>query len=263
MIGPTDTRYNEHPDDLKPTKEDINQLINDFNETIPGNLLNKKMILDIPIGIRPLVTLKENTYKASRKYQIFDHSKENNITNFLSVTGGKWTTSRQLGEDVIQYIYKLFPILEKKSKKVDTSQLPLYGSPGYSNPYSIYENFALKEFRIPEISLEQHKYLISFYGTEHIEILKLIKENPNLAEPISKAFPKWDLYAQVLFAIEYEGARTLEDIIKRRIGYGTYGKPNHETLEKVAKFASKYLKWSPKHCKEQVNSIINSYTNLI
>ncbi len=262
LIGPTDTPFQDHPDNLKPTKEDVEQLINDFNETIPGNLLNKKMILDVPIGIRPLISLKENTYKASRKYEIFDHRKENNISNFLSVAGGKWTTSRKLGEDVIQYVYMLFPELKNQSKKTDTSQLPLYGSPGYSNPYSVYENFALKEFRIQEISHEQHKYLISFYGTEHIEILKLIKENPKLAEPISNSFPKWDLYAQVLFAIEYEGARTLEDIVKRRIGYGTYGKPDKETLQKIAKFASKYLNWNQTRIKEEVNSTLNSYTDL-
>lgn len=264
LIGPTDTPFTDHPDKLKPTREDIEQLINDFNQTIPGNLLSKEMILDVPIGIRPLVTSSnKNTYKASRKYEIFDHSIEHKIEGFFSVVGGKWTTSRQLGEDVLKKIYKKYPELENKAKKVDTSQLPLYGSPGYSNPYSVYENFALKEFKIQEINPEQHKYLISMYGTEHIEILKIIKESPKLAEPIVDNQTQSDLYAQIVFAIEYEGARTLEDIVKRRIGYGNYGKPKKEILEKIAKFSSKYLKWNQTKIKEEVNKTYNSYTDLI
>ncbi|MFN3603259.1 MAG: glycerol-3-phosphate dehydrogenase/oxidase [Leptonema sp. (in: bacteria)] len=263
LIGPTDTPFTDHPDHLRPTQEDIEELIKDFNDTVPGNLLSKDMILDVPIGIRPLISSNQNTYKTSRKYQIFDHSKENQIEGLISVTGGKWTTSRKLGEEVIKYIYRKFPNLEDKSRKIDTSVLPLYSSPGYSNSSSIYENFALKEFRIQEISQEQHKYLISLYGTEHIEILKIIKENPKLAEPISNDFSKGDIYAQILFSIEYEGARTLEDIVKRRIEYGNYGKPKEEVLNKIAKFASKYLNWNSSRIKEEVKKTLNSYTDLI
>jgi glycerol-3-phosphate dehydrogenase len=259
LIGPTDTPYNDEPDNLKPTEQDIEQLINDVNETIPNNPLSYDKIIDIPIGIRPLIfTGKGNTYKASRKYEIFHHISEG-IENLISVAGGKWTTSRQLGEDVIKEIYKEYPELQKEGKKIDTSQLPLYGSPGYSNPYSIYENFALKEFRIEEISIDQHKYLISLYGTEHIEILKLIKESPSLAEPISSSMQDKDLMAQVLFAIQFEGARTLDDIVRRRIGYGTYGIPKKNDLEKIAHFASKYLKWTPQKIKQEVENTLNNY----
>ncbi len=260
LIGPTDTPYNDEPDNLKPTESDVEQLLKDVNDTIPGNILKKDMILDIPIGIRPLIVTgsTKNSYKASRKHEIFNHKLEN-IYGLISVAGGKWTTSRQLGEDVIKEVYKEYQEFEKQGKKVDTSQLPLYGSPGYSNPYSIYENFALKEFQIEEINKDQHKYLISLYGTEHIEILKIIKENPQLAEPISENHPDKDIYAQIVFSIQFEGARTLDDVIKRRIGLGTYGIPKKKDLEKVAKFMAKYLKWNTTQIQKEVEKVIQSY----
>ncbi len=258
LIGPTDTPFPDEPDNLKPTMDDVNQLLNDFNDTIPGNILKEDMIVDIPIGIRPLIfTGKGNTYKASRKYEIFHHTSEG-IYGLISVAGGKWTTSRQLGEDVIKEIYNEYPKL-KNDKNVDTSILPLFGSPGYSNPYSIYENFALKEFHIDEITVDQHKYLISLYGTEHIELLKIIRENPSLANPVSEAYPERDVLAQVLFAIEYEGARTLDDVIRRRIGLGTYGIPNKKDLEKIAQFIGKYLKWNHNKIKQEVEDTLSYY----
>jgi len=258
LIGPTDTPYPDDPDNLKPTSDDVNLLLKDFNSTIPGNLLKEEMIVDIPIGIRPLIfTGKGNTYKASRKYEIFHHTSEG-IYGLISVAGGKWTTSRQLGEDVIKEIYKEYPHLNNE-RKVDTSILPLFGSPGYSNPYSIYENFALKEFHIDEITADQHKYLISLYGTEHIELLKIIRENPSLANPVSDTYPDRDVFAQVLFAIEYEGARTLDDVIRRRIGLGTYGIPNKKDLEKIAQFMGKHLKWNNSRIKQEVDDAIKNY----
>lgn len=257
LIGPTDTPYTDDPDKLKPTKEDVDQLLNDVNDTIPGNILTRDMIIDVPIGIRPLIfSGKGNTYKASRKFEIFHH-KEEGIIGLLSVAGGKWTTSRQLGEDVLKEIYFDYPELKENGKNVNTALLPLFGSPGYSNPYSIYENFALKEFKIDEISIEQHKYLISMYGTEHLEILKIIKENPSLAEPISERMTDKDLMAQVLFAIQFEGARTLDDVVRRRIGLGTYGIPQKKELEKVAKFMGKYLNWNEITIKKEIEDTLS------
>ncbi len=240
LIGPTDTPFLDDPDKLKPEKSDIEQLIHDFNETVPGDLLSKDMILDVPVGIRPLISSDpKNTYKTSRKYEIFTH--EENLQNFITVAGGKWTTSRKLGEDVVKEIYKKYPEFQS-NVKVDTSQLPLFGSPGYSNPYSVYENFALKEFRIEEINKEQHKHLMGLYGTEHVEILQLIRKNPKLAEPISNTLRQREVLAQVEFSIIYEGARTLEDIVKRRMAVGTYGVPDRKSLEKITKHAAKILK---------------------
>jgi glycerol-3-phosphate dehydrogenase len=68
-----------------------------------------------------------------------------------------------------------------------------------------------------------------------------------------------DLMAQVLFAIQFEGARTLDDIVRRRIGYGTYGIPKKNDLEKIAHFASKYLKWTPQKIKQEVENTLNNY----
>lgn len=260
LIGPTDTPYDGEPDHLKPTPEDVFSLMEEVNQTLRQNVIKKEDILDIITGIRPLISEKENkhTYKVSRKHRIFHH-KEESIRGLVSVAGGKWTTARKIGEEVIKEILKEYPELQKKAITADTSLLPLQGSPGYANPYSIYEEFALKEFRIPEISRDTHKYLISLYGTEHIEILKSIKENPSFAKPILESGHHKEIYAQVVFSYLYEGARTLEDIVKRRMGLGTYGIPDKKVLAKIAEFLAPYAGWSDGRVKKEVEETYQSY----
>ncbi|MDW7975714.1 MAG: glycerol-3-phosphate dehydrogenase/oxidase [Leptospiraceae bacterium] len=258
LIGPTDTPFDGDPDDLQPTKEEIETFIQEINQTFEKKMITKEQIQDVIIGIRPLLYSQNQTYLATRKHQVFSHKKDG-WKGLFSVVGGKWTTARKIGEDVLQEIYMEFPEFQRTSKNVDTSILPLFGSPGYSNPFSVYEDFALKEFKIKEINSEQHKYLISLYGTEHIEILKLIHENPKLAKPIDDSFPNRELYAQVQFAFEYEGARTLEDIVRRRIGYGTYGVPDKNVLTNIAEFVGKSLKWTKTRVKKEVENTLSSY----
>ncbi len=53
---------------------------------------------------------------------------------------------------------------------------------------------------------------------------------------------------------------TLKDILLRRTGIGTLGKPKEEILQKVLKIASEMLKWSDERKAEEYKSIIELYT---
>ena len=53
-------------------------------------------------GLRPLVDDGSGqTYKASRRSELVDHAKDDGIEGLFSALGGKWTTSRQLAETII------------------------------------------------------------------------------------------------------------------------------------------------------------------
>lgn len=258
LIGPTDRPYSKHPNQLRPEQDDIDQLFEDINDTIPGAPLTKDMILDIPIGIRPLIFSGKSTYKASRKYEILDHETKDGLQGLISVAGGKLTTSRRLGEDVIKLILSKLP--ESGSiVNVDTSNLPLFGSPGFGNPDDIYIDFSLKNFATAHINKSVHRHLISLYGTEHTRILEYVRKKPALSKPVSDRFPDKDIQAQVLFAVEYEAARTVSDIIRRRIALGTYGVPTEKELLTVAQLAAPLLKWSKAEIQKQVKSALAEY----
>ena len=257
LIGPTDRPYTKHPDELRPGQDDFDQLFEDINDTIPGAPLTRDMIVDIPIGIRPLIFSDKSTYRASRRYEILDHESMG-LHGLISVAGGKWTTSRQLGEDVMTLALSKLPD-PGKVMNINTAELPLFGSPGFGNPDDIYIDFSLKNFSTEGISPEVHRHLISMYGTEHTRILEYVHRKKALAKPVSDRFPTKDIMAQVLFSVEYEGARTVSDIIRRRIALGTYGVPTEKELLAVAQLAAPLLKWNQTEVRRQVKEALAEY----
>lgn len=257
LIGPTDRPYTKHPDELRPGQDDFDQLFEDINDTLPGAPLTRDMIVDIPIGIRPLIFSGKSTYKASRRYEILDHESKG-LHGLISVAGGKWTTSRQLGEDVMTLALSKLPD-PGNVMNVNTGELPLFGSPGFGNPDDIYIDFSLKNFSTEGISPEVHRHLISMYGTEHTRILEYVHKKKALAKPVSDRFPTKDIMAQVLFSVEHEGARTVSDIIRRRIALGTYGLPTEKELLAVAQLAAPLLKWNQTEVRRQVKEALAEY----
>jgi len=257
LIGPTDRPYTKHPDELRPGQDDFDQLFEDINDTLPGAPLTRDMIVDIPIGIRPLIFSGKSTYKASRRYEILDHESKG-LHGLISVAGGKWTTSRQLGEDVMTLALSKLPD-PGNVMNVNTGELPLFGSPGFGNPDDIYIDFSLKNFSTEGVSPEVHRHLISMYGTEHTRILEYVHKKKALAKPVSDRFPTKDIMAQVLFSVEHEGARTVSDIIRRRIALGTYGLPTEKELLAVAQLAAPVLKWNQTEIRRQVKAALAEY----
>jgi glycerol-3-phosphate dehydrogenase len=65
------------------------------------------------------------------------------------------------------------------------------------------------------LNVDVAKYLMEFYGTRYIDVLRLIPNNPALKEPLCTCSPA--IKAQVVYAIQTEMAVKGEDIIKRRL----------------------------------------------
>jgi glycerol-3-phosphate dehydrogenase len=140
-------------------------------------------------GLRPLVKHGSgtSTAKISR-----DHTVIVSPSGLVTITGGKWTTYRHMGEDCINHAEQVVGVEHRASQ---TAQLPLHGN---SQDAAI--------FKAPE-----H---LAVYGSDRPEIEKRASQNPELAEALDPALPY--LAAEADWAIENEMARTVEDILSRR-----------------------------------------------
>jgi glycerol-3-phosphate dehydrogenase len=250
LSGPTDTPYKGNPDDLKPVRMDADVLRNDINEALDQKDITDRDVKLVPIGLRPLIFSGKSTYHASRKSEIFDHAPE--LTGLLSVAGGKWTTSRALGETVASMLFK---------GKYDSSRIPLYGAPGFGVSPTEYEVRAIKEFLHEANPIQQAlltedilKHLIRSYGTEHKIILKMVEEKPYLGERLSSDPHAPDIKAQVIFAVQNEGAQTLEDVVERRLLCGTTSRPDRSVLERCAELMKPILNWDDRRMSEEIQT---------
>jgi len=236
LIGTTDREYIGDPDKYCITREKIEEYIAEVNASFGNpNLLRYSDVLYAYGGLRPLVDDQtKSVYQTSRKYEIFDHEQEC-LSGLLTVEGGKYTTSRNLAENVLNTVNKKF---KRKSKSITA------------------QNY-LAECEIPDMEafIEKAKtdykdfpthtvdYLARMYGTALPKVMDIARRKNQLKVPLDA---DGEILAQVMYAVREEMARTLTDILIRRTGIGALGHPGMKILEKIASIANKELNWTQK-----------------
>ncbi len=103
ILGTTDTPVKQESLEPKPTEQEINFIL----ETARGYMNpapTRKDILSVFAGLRPLAATKEGakTKEVSRSHKVITSE-----SGLVSIIGGKWTTYRKMGEDVVEKPNKL------------------------------------------------------------------------------------------------------------------------------------------------------------
>jgi len=183
LVGTTDIPIDQPTLEPRPTDKEIDYLLEYASKYLIGNP-TRADVRSAFAGIRPLVATNPegDTADISR-----DHTLIQDPSNLITITGGKWTTYRLMGEDAVDMAADAVNLDKRKSV---TDELKLHGwtSDGSSNePYAE-------------------------YGTD-APILQEI-ENEVGDEPFHPELPI--LPAQVVYAVRHEMAFTLEDVLARR-----------------------------------------------
>jgi glycerol-3-phosphate dehydrogenase len=248
LIGTTDKEYIGKPDDYKVTKQAITELLNEVNQSFgEKEKIKYEEIVYAYGGLRPLVEDQtEDVYNSSRKYEITGE-KKNGIAGLITVEGGKYTTSRMLAEKAVN---KAIRILKMPKQKSISAKQHIYGSE-IKNFKEFLKN---KQKQYPNFKPEQIEFLVKSYGTEIDKLFSLMNENPDLKLVLNN---DGENLAQVVYAIRYEMAKTLPDILMRRTGLGQLGHPGKDILEKIVQTAAKELKWNDKQMHDEITKIEN------
>ena len=251
IVGTTDTPYTG--DCAKPLAErsDVDYILNEANKILKPKL-KAADIIGVYAGLRPLVANKtdSDTTQLSR-----EHTVDLSAPGFVSIAGGKYTTYRVMGKDVIDLA------VAKSSAKVPesvTDKLPIIGADGY---------FALMQ-QVDRISdanglgADVITHLLNRYGSLISDLLELIDKYPQLAKPLTKDLPY--LKAEIYYAASHEGARSVDDVISRRTRLA-FEAPNSaiDLASDVATIIAPVLGWNLKQKKESVNEYIEIAENEI
>jgi glycerol-3-phosphate dehydrogenase len=94
------------------------------------------------------------------------------------------------------------------------------------------------------IEAEDADHLRRLYGAEAAGLLARIEAEPGLGRRLSQRAGRHDLAVQVVHGVLAEGARTLDDLVDRRLVLGTLGPPTRAELVAVAQVAAPLLDWS-------------------
>jgi glycerol-3-phosphate dehydrogenase len=185
VVGTTDTPRGEAPLEPRALPGEVEFLL----ETIAPYLSRKPQSADIRsifAGIRPLVrsAAVRQTSKLGR-----DHEVRVSASGLISVLGGKWTTYRRMAEDCVDQAARVGGLAPNVCR---TKTLPVHGHPG-----------------------ETRFELFAEYGSDAPALQKLVATVPGGNEPLAPRLPY--VAGQAVFAARYEMARTVEDVLARRL----------------------------------------------
>ncbi len=186
LVGTTDTPIEKHSLEPRPLDREIRFILDTLRQYVQ-NPPAEKDIVSVFAGLRPLAAPQKDsaaTKEISREHKIILSA-----SGLVTVTGGKWTTYRKMAEDTVNKVIGVGKFARMPCK---TKQLPVHGCCGpHSSTY------------------------LSVYGKDEDNIRLLINLTPSLGTPLVKDMPYTE--AEVVWAVKNEMARTIEDVLARRL----------------------------------------------
>ncbi len=228
VVGTTDISVDKPELEPKPMEEEIEFLVSHSGKYLTRGP-KRSEVLSAFAGLRPLVkgTDESSTAALSR-----DHTILIAPSGLLTIAGGKWTTYRKMGQDVIDQAEEVAAF---ERKQCTTEKLQIHG---------------WTHQKVDDEYLE-------VYGSDAPKLKALIKEDKSLDEPLHSDLPYKAV--EVVWGTRNEMARTLDDILSRRMrALMLNARASVEIAPKVAKLMAKEMKKNSEWEKKQVEE----YTEL-
>lgn len=187
LVGTTDTPLNSHNLEPIALEEEISFVMRTAAKYLakaPG----RKDVRSMFAGLRPLAAPQEGSVKTKEISR--GHKLIVSASGLITITGGKWTTYRRMAQDTVD-------------KAIVTANLK--PSPCITKGLSIHGNKTATDFNNP----------LYVYGNDREGLLALMNENAGWAAKLHARLEYTK--AEVIWAIRHEMARTVEDVLARRL----------------------------------------------
>jgi len=211
-IGTTDTDYNGDPAEVAADRSDVDYLLAAVNHFFPGCDLTEDDVIATWAGLRPLISQDGSESTVSREHEIFVDR-----DGLITIAGGKLTTYRRMGAEVVSKAMTMLAMLGKLPDAQDaaTGREPLPGAVGWPEDDD-HDKMAKEIVTACEeaVSYETALYLASRYGTRGVDVARLAKDEQRLRTRLNDERP--EILAEVDWAVTRELCATVCDFMVRR-----------------------------------------------
>jgi len=254
VIGTTDTDYEGAADDAHATRADVEYLCDGANSYFPGIDFRPDEVIATWSGLRPLIADEHaKAGDVSREHEIF--VKPDGI---IIIAGGKLTTYRRMAKECVRKAIKWLERNDsaafegRKLRKPGTKRRPLPGGAGLERKSMTgVRELAHRLSEQYEIDLETANNLTVIYGTRAEKIVAAIQDDPSLGEKMQDDLGY--VWGEVDFAVQDDLARTLDDVLSRRIPLLLVGRDQGlDVLDRVAARCAELLGWSADETTRQI-----------
>lgn len=234
LAGTTDTPLKSVPENPVPTEEEIQDILQELQKYIVFPV-HRDDVLSAWSGIRPLARDPSKVPQGgsnSTEGLVRSHLIHTSQSGMVTISGGKWTTYREMAEETVDTVLKHFDFDGKNVGPCKTNEIILVGGEDYSKNYSAR---LIHEYKIP---LKLAKYLSHNYGSRSSLILELYQQSDYNKLPVTLAatqsftpssvaasnanilsyqsFDEPFTVAELKYSLKYEYIRTPLDFLARR-----------------------------------------------
>jgi glycerol-3-phosphate dehydrogenase len=239
IIGTTDTPWDldlAHP---AASKADIDYVLGHVNKLL-RTPLDHDDVEGVYAGLRPLLRGEvEATSKISREHTVVAP-----VPGLVMIAGGKLTTYRVMAKDAVDMAAKSLDGVRASI----TDRVQLLGAHGFETR----TNQRVSLARASGLDVAWIDHLLGRYGGLVDEVLPLLSDRPELAEPLIHADDY--LCGEVVYAVTHEGARHLDDVLTRRtrISIETFDR-GVLCAPQVAELMGSVLDWDQARIDEEID----------
>lgn len=213
-IGTTDTYFEGDPADVAADREDVEYLLAAANAYFPKAALVPEDVICTWAGLRPLIRQDgASESSVSREHEI--HISQDGL---ITIAGGKLTTFRRMGAEVVSKALQLMALTDQVPLHVrdaKTGREPLPGAVGWPEDDN-HEAVAAQISDVVSGQLDHDvcRHLGDRYGMRGLDIAALAAADQRLQARLVPERP--EILALVDWAVTRELAQTVTDVMVRR-----------------------------------------------
>ncbi|MFT5430483.1 MAG: glycerol-3-phosphate dehydrogenase [Myxococcota bacterium] len=234
LVGTTDTDYQDHPNNVRATREDVDYLLETVQHYFPQDPVGYDDVRATYAGLRPLVLDdSDSPYDVSREHTVVERD-----DGTVTIGGGKYTTYRRIADDVIKGAMKVMGLKRKDRPACPTREALLPGG------MPLDELAAASQLADNGIADDMRQHLVHTYGSRYADVAA--GDSTRIIAGLPYTFGEID------FAVNEESALAVEDVLVRRIPI-FYEAPEQglECVQAVADRMAGLLGWDAAKTSEQ------------
>lgn len=239
IVGTTDS-FSTEIDEPTVSIEDVHYLLAAANDAFPSKGLTTNDLVSVFAGVRPLVddgSSERPPSSVSREHRIYE-----DVSGLVSLAGGKLTTYRAMGEEIVDRAIRLSPVLrERRIGRSRTAELALRDE---SVEPAVLEAALRARFHVAP---KRAAHLVRSYGTD---AERLLDEAPEaLRRPIGRTHFTW---AEIPWSFRTESPANLCDLLERRMRMALFAPGQGlAELDAIATLAAEAAGWDAGRAREE------------